>query len=54
MIMGRRTFDFVDGPQGWKDDRGYGYEQDQSQAPHNFVVTHRARVGPATWLVSPS
>lgn len=40
--MGRRTFDFVDGPQGWKDDRGYGYEQDQSQAPHNFVVTHRA------------
>ena len=42
VIMGRRTFDFIDGSQGWEGDRGYGYEQDQSQAPHNFVVTRRA------------
>ncbi len=42
VIMGRRTFDFVDGAHGWQGDRGYGYEQDQSQAPPSFVVTHRA------------
>ncbi|MFD6952947.1 DNA-binding protein [Nocardiopsis sp. TSRI0078] len=42
VIMGRRTFDFIDGSQGWEGDRGYGYEQDQTQAPHNFVITHRA------------
>lgn len=41
VVMGRRTFDFVDGPHGWKEERGYGYDQDQSQAPPNFVVTHR-------------
>ncbi|MBA0128309.1 dihydrofolate reductase family protein [Haloechinothrix sp. YIM 98757] len=41
VVMGRRLFDFVDGPNGWKDDVGYGYVQDQSTAPPNFVVTHR-------------
>lgn len=41
VIMGRRTFDVIDGEHGWKDDIGFGYEQDQSQAPPNFVVTHQ-------------
>ena len=41
VVMGRRTFDFVDGPHGWHDDLGYGAEQDQSLAPPCFVVTHR-------------
>jgi len=42
VLIGRRTFDFIDGPNGWQDDIGFGYEQDQSQAPPNFVVTHQA------------
>lgn len=42
VVMGRRTFDFVDGPHGWKEERGYGYDQDRSRAPDAFVVTHRA------------
>ena len=55
--MGRRTFDFIDGSQGWEGDRGYGYEQDQSQAPHNFVVSHQApqqarHVGDFTFVTS--
>lgn len=40
VVMGRRLFDVIDGPHGWADDRGYGYDQDQSKAPHNVVVTH--------------
>jgi dihydrofolate reductase/uncharacterized protein YndB with AHSA1/START domain len=42
VIMGRRTFDVVDGPKGWGDDVGYGWKRDQSAAPPVFVVTHRA------------
>jgi dihydrofolate reductase len=42
VVMGRRLFDIVDGPQGWSDDVGYGYDQDQSAAPPCFVVTHEA------------
>ncbi|MFC6018732.1 SRPBCC domain-containing protein [Plantactinospora solaniradicis] len=42
VIMGRRTFDFVDGPNGWSDEMGYGAERDQSAAPPVFVVTHSA------------
>jgi dihydrofolate reductase len=34
------VFDIVDGPHGWNDDIGYGYDQDQSAAPPCFVVTH--------------
>lgn len=41
VVMGRRTFDVVDGPDGWNDDMGYGAERDQSQAPPVFVVTHQ-------------
>lgn len=40
VVMGRRLFDVVDGPDGWNDDIGYGYDQDQSAAPPCFVVTH--------------
>ncbi|WP_418153481.1 dihydrofolate reductase family protein [Actinoalloteichus caeruleus] len=46
VVMGRRTFDVIDGAAGWKDDLGYGYEQDQSQAPPNFVVTHEPPANP--------
>nr|WP_082534690.1 SRPBCC domain-containing protein [Nonomuraea pusilla] len=40
VIMGRRTFDIVDGPHGWNDEVGYGHDQDQTAAPPVFVVTH--------------
>lgn len=40
VIMGRRTFDIVDAPNGWNDDVGYGAERDQTSAPPVFVVTH--------------
>ena len=42
VIMGRRTFDIVDGPKGWGDDVGYGGRQSQAEAPPVFVVTHAA------------
>jgi dihydrofolate reductase len=37
VVMGRRTFDVVDAPDGWGDDRGYG--ADQAARPPFFVVT---------------
>ncbi len=37
VVMGRRTFDVVDAPDGWSDDRGYG--ADQAGRPPFFVVT---------------
>jgi dihydrofolate reductase len=40
VVMGRRLYDIVDGPHGWNDDVGYGHDQDQSEAPRCFVVTH--------------
>lgn len=42
VIMGRRTFDFVDGPNGWNDDVGYGFDHDLPSRPPIFVVTHQA------------
>ena len=41
VVMGRRLYDIVDGPHGWSDDVGYGYDQDQSLAPPCYVVTHQ-------------
>ncbi|MFC5727291.1 MULTISPECIES: dihydrofolate reductase family protein [Nocardioides] len=41
VVMGRRLFDIVDGPNGWSDDVGYGHDQNQSAAPPCFVVTHQ-------------
>ncbi|MBB5867207.1 dihydrofolate reductase [Allocatelliglobosispora scoriae] len=47
VIMGRRTFDFIDGPNGWNDELGYGAGPDQATSgPPVFVVTHSA---PASW-----
>lgn len=43
VVMGRRTFDFIDGPNGWNDSFGYAAELDQTEAPPPvFVVTHSA------------
>ena len=41
VVMGRRLYDIVDGPDGWNDDIGYGHDQDQSAAPPCYVVTHQ-------------
>lgn len=41
VIMGRRTFDVVDGDNGWNDEVGYGAERDQTTSPPPvFVLTH--------------
>jgi dihydrofolate reductase len=40
VVMGRRLFDFVDGPNGWNGDVGYGHDQNQSAEPPFYVVTH--------------
>jgi len=42
VVMGRRTFDIVDGPYGWGDDLGYGAGRKPADAPPIFVVTHAA------------
>lgn len=38
VIMGRRLFDFVDGPHGWSDEMGYGAAR--AARPAFFVITH--------------
>jgi dihydrofolate reductase len=38
VIMGRRLFDIIDGPNGWSDDMGYGASH--AATPPFFVVTH--------------
>ncbi len=40
VVMGRRLFDVVDGPDGWSEDMGYGAQM--AGAPPFFVVTHSA------------
>jgi dihydrofolate reductase len=40
VVMGRRLYDIVDGPNGWDDEVGYGHDQNQSVAPPCYVVTH--------------
>jgi dihydrofolate reductase len=40
VVMGRRTFDVVDAPDGWSAEIGYGGTH--ATAPPVFVVTHRA------------
>jgi dihydrofolate reductase len=40
VVMGRRLFDIVDGPDGWTKDMGYGAQQ--AGTPPFFVVTHSA------------
>jgi dihydrofolate reductase len=41
VVMGRRLYDIVDGPDGWNDDAGYGHDQDQSATPPCYVVTNQ-------------
>jgi dihydrofolate reductase len=38
VIMGRRLFDYIDGPNGWDDEMGYG--AGMAATPAFFVVTH--------------
>jgi dihydrofolate reductase len=40
VVMGRRLFDIVDGPQGWSDTMAYG--AGHAATPPFFVVTHAA------------
>lgn len=40
VVMGRRLFDVVDGPNGWTDEMGYGAHH--AASPPFFVVTHAA------------
>lgn len=42
IIMGRRTFDFVDSPGGWDENVDYAYDHELPSRPPVFVVTHRA------------
>ena len=39
VVMGRRTWDTVDGPQGWSDELGYGAREAAHEATSFFVVT---------------
>jgi dihydrofolate reductase len=39
VIMGRRLFDIVDGPEGWSDEMGYGAGAGRSAQPPVLVVT---------------
>ncbi|NUL43925.1 dihydrofolate reductase [Cellulosimicrobium funkei] len=40
VVMGRRTFDFVDGPHGWDDEISYAYDHTVTTQPPVFVLTH--------------
>jgi len=40
VVMGRNTFDVVDGPDGWNDEMGYGADVDPTHQPPVVVVTH--------------
>lgn len=42
VIMGRNTFDFVDGPNGWNQEIGFGYDHQAPSRPPVVVVTHKA------------
>ncbi|MEV4539633.1 dihydrofolate reductase family protein [Asanoa sp. NPDC049518] len=47
VVMGRRLFDFVDGPHGWTDELGYGAGSEQATGgPPVVVVTHSP---PSSW-----
>ena len=48
VIMGRRLFDIIDGPQGWNEEMGYGAHH--ATVPPVFVVTHTP---PATVRLGP-
>lgn len=41
VIQGRTLFDFIDGPNGWNEEMGYGAQGDGKYAPPIFVLTHQ-------------
>jgi len=51
VVMGRRLFDFIDGPHGWSAELGYGAATDQATGgPPVVVVTHNP---PESWRLGP-
>lgn len=46
VLMGRRTFDFVDGPHGWTQEVSYSYDHPPASLPPMFVLTHEAPENP--------
>lgn len=40
VVMGRRTFDVIDGPNGWSEEMSYGADRRPDELPPIFVVTH--------------
>lgn len=46
VVMGRHTFDFVDGPHGWTQEISYSYDHPTASLPPIFVVTHEAPENP--------
>lgn len=40
VVMGRRTFDFIDGPHGWNHEVSYSYDHPTPSLPPIFVATH--------------
>ena len=51
VVMGRRLFDTVNGPDGWNEDMGFG--ADQTGIPPFFVVTHSPAVAGAADRAAP-
>lgn len=41
VVMGRRTFNFVNGPHGWDDNVNYAYDHEMPSRPPIFVLTHQ-------------
>lgn len=39
VIMGRNTFDVVDGPHGWNEEMGYGADREEDAPPPVYVLT---------------
>ncbi|HJB10135.1 MAG TPA: dihydrofolate reductase family protein [Candidatus Brachybacterium merdavium] len=46
VVMGRRTFDFIDGPHGWDEEVSYSYDHPTPSLPPIFVVTHQVPARP--------
>jgi dihydrofolate reductase len=41
VLIGRNTFDVIDGPGGWNEKMGFGGPREGIEPPPNFVVTHK-------------
>ena len=40
VLLGRKLFDVVDGPDGWNENLAYGAQRGGREPPPNFVLTH--------------